>query len=138
MHKESRTMKRFSVVAGLSVLAILLAACGSATSAGTSTTRNPTVMLGATMFETSSITISKGQVITFTDDASTGTMHILVIGKNGVPSAEEGAPDFDGDTGQSLNPGQSWTTPAWNRPGTYYVTCTVHPTTMTLTVTVTG
>ncbi len=132
-------MKRFSLVLGLVALLVLLAACGTAASTNsTSTTQNPTVKMGATTFETNSIIISKGQTITFVDDAATGTMHMLAIGKNGVAATEAGTPDFGGPSGQEMNPGQSWTSPPWNTPGTYYVTCIVHPTTMTLTVTVTG
>jgi plastocyanin len=137
-HQEALTMKRFSLLFGLALLVSLLAACGTASNTGNSNTQNPTVMMGATTFQANSITISKGQTITFTDDAATGTMHILVIGKNGVADTEDGAPDFGGTSGHSINPGQSWTSPPWNTPGTYSVTCTIHPTTMTMTVTVTG
>jgi plastocyanin len=83
------------------------------------------------------ITIKKGQTITFLDDKSTGTMHILVIGPNGAAKREPGAPDF-GSPGISLQPGQSKSTPPWNTPGTYDVSCTIHPTTMNLRVTVTA
>lgn len=131
-------MKRFSLLLGLALLVPLLAACGTAANTSTSTPQNPTVMMGATTFQTTAITISKGQTITFTDNAATGTMHMLAIGKNGVADTENGAPDFGEPNGQSINPGQSWTSPHWNTPGTYCVTCIVHPTTMTLTVTVTG
>jgi plastocyanin len=131
-------MKRFSLLIGLALLLTLLAACGTSANAGSNTPQNPTVKMGATTFETNSITISKGQTITFVDDAATGTMHMLTIGKNGVADTENGAPDFGGANGQSVNPGDSWTSPPWNTAGTYYVTCIVHPTTMTLTVTVTG
>jgi plastocyanin len=65
-------------------------------------------------------------------------MHMLAIGKNGVAETEDGAPDFGGANGSEVNPRQSWTSPPWNTPGTYYVTCIVHPTTMTLTVIVIG
>ena len=47
-------------------------------------------------------------------------MHMLAIGKNGVADTENGAPDFGGPNGQSINPGQSWTSPPCNTPGTYY------------------
>jgi plastocyanin len=131
-------MKRIALRLGLLVLVSLLVACGTAAPTDTSNRAHPTVMMEATTFQTPAITISNGQTITFTDDAATGTLHILAIGKNGVAETEPGAPDFGGTQGQSINPGQSWTSPPWNTPGTYYVTCTVHPTTMTLTVTVTG
>lgn len=131
-------MKRFSLLLGGALLVALMAACGTAGNTSNSTPQNPTVMMDATTFHTTTITIKKGQTITFTDDAATGTMHMLAIGKNGVADTEDGAPDFGGANGYEINPGQSWTSPPWNTPGTYYVTCIVHPTTMTLTVIVTG
>jgi plastocyanin len=70
------------------------------------------------------------------DDPSTGSLHILVIGTQGNPQTEAGAPEFHGSTGITFHPGQSWTSPPWQTPGTYHVTCTVHPTTMNLLVTV--
>ncbi len=130
-------MKRIALVFGIGLLVLLLPACKTASDTST-TTQNPTVMMGATTFGTNTVTVPKGGTITFTDDAATGTPHILVIGKDGLPNDEAGASDLGGATGHSFQPGQSWTTPPWNTPGTYYVTCTVHPTTMTLTVTVTG
>ncbi len=131
-------MKRIVLLFVLALLVSPLAACKSASNGSNSSTQNPTVMMDATTFQNTTITISKGQTITFTDDAATGTPHILVIGKDGSSDDENGAPDFDGTTGKSFQPGDSWTSPPWNTPGTYYVTCTVHPTTMTLTVIVTG
>jgi plastocyanin len=133
-----RLMNRFARLFGLVLLVSLLAACGTAAPSSNTTTTNPTVTMSATTFGVNSVTVPKGGTITFSDDAATGTMHILVIGKDGVAETESGAPDFGGTSGKSINPGQSWTTPAWNTPGTYSVTCTIHPTTMTMTVTVTG
>jgi plastocyanin len=131
-------MRKKIALVGVVVLGLaLLTGCGKQTTATTGSTAM-TVNMGATTFSLQRVTISKGGTITFTDDAVNGTPHILVIGKDGAADEEEGAPDFDGATGHMLQPGQSWTTPAWDTPGTYYVTCTLHPTTMTLTVTVTG
>ncbi|HLW03592.1 MAG TPA: plastocyanin/azurin family copper-binding protein [Ktedonobacterales bacterium] len=84
------------------------------------------------------MTIKQGQTITFVDDKATGSEHILVIGKEGIAQTEAGAPNFKGSTGTTFQPGQSWTSPPWTTPGTYHVTCTIHPTTMNLTVTVTA
>lgn len=122
-------MNKLAWLALLALLLPLLAACG-----GTSTT---TITMGATTFSASSITISTGMTLTFTDDAKTGSMHVLVLGTNGAAQTEAGAPDF-GTGGHTFQPGQSWTTPAWNQAGTYHITCQIHPQTMNLTVTVTG
>ncbi len=130
-------MKKIALFAVLALLLTSLAACGGSGGSGNSGNgSNNTVTMGATSFNQDSITISKGSTIVFTTDQG-GTAHNLVIGTNGQPHPESGAPDFGGG-GQTVGPGQSWTSPPWNTPGTYHVTCTYHPTTMTMTVTVTG
>ena len=128
--------KKIALVSIVLLALALLAGCGK--QASTSSSNQMTVNMGATTFSSQSVAISKGSTITFADDAVNGTPHILVIGKEGAADTEAGAPDFGGTNGHMLQPGQSWTTPAWDTPGTYYVTCTLHPTTMTLTLTVTG
>ncbi len=120
-------------MAVLALLLTTLAACGS--SANGATTTKYTVTMGATSFDNDSITIPKGGAIVFETEQS-GTAHNLVIGTNGQPHPEDGAPDF-GSGGQTIGPGQSWTSPPWNTAGVFHVTCTYHPTTMNLTVTVT-
>ena len=120
----------------LAIFLVLLVGCQvqsqSAGAAGNSIT------LGPNNFEQTSITIKQGQAITFVDDKATGSEHILVIGNQGIFQQEQGAPDFHGSTGITFQPGQSWTSPPWTTPGTYHVTCTIHPTTMNLIVTVTA
>ncbi len=127
-------MKRQIISAVLLVtLLAFIAACGVSQSATPTTT---TVTMGATSFDTSSVTISKGSAITFTTSQG-GTAHNLINGSSGHLQAEQGVPDF-GAGGQTVGAGQSWTTGPWNIAGTFHVTCTYHPTTMTLTVIVTG
>ena len=113
---------------------ILLAGCQVQSRSATPT--GNTITMGPNNFEQTSITIKQGQTITFVDDKATGSEHILVLGKRGLAQPETGAPDFYGTRGITFQPGQSWTTPPWTMPGTYDVTCTIHPTTMNLTVTV--
>ena len=135
-------MRKFALVVVLGVLcSLLLAACGSSNGNGTTTGNGASscdathVTMGANTFCETSITISKGSTITFIDDKSNGTEHILVIGKTGAPDTEQGAADF-GSSGHTFQPGDSFTTPPWNTAGTFHVTCTIHPTTMNLTITV--
>ena len=111
----------------------LLAGCGGPSSGGSGGSSN-TVTMSGVQFDSSSITISKGSTITFTT-ATGGAAHNLVIGMNGQPQTEQGAPAFPSG-GMTVAAGSSWTTPPWNTAGTYHVTCTFHPTTMTMTVTV--
>lgn len=121
----------------LAISLTLLAACNS-TSVTTNTGTNPnTVTMNATQFTVAAISIKKGATITFVNEASSGALHILVVGQNGENGSEPGAPDFGGFAGHRSYSGDSWTTAPWNTAGTYHVTCTVHPM-MNITVTVTG
>jgi plastocyanin len=109
-----------------------LTACGFAKA----TTNNPhAVEMLLSSFDKTSITIPKGSTIAFVDDSNTGGLHILVIGQNGLPQSENGAPDFGGSSGKRINPGDVWTSPPWTKPGVYHVACKIHPA-MNLTVTV--
>jgi len=122
-------MNRLALLALLTLLLPLLVACGNPSST--------TVTMGASTFGTASVTITAGSTLTFSDDASTGSMHLLLVGTNGTAQSETGAPDF-GTAGHAMQPGQSWTTPPWTQAGTYHVTCQIHPQTMNLTVQVTA
>lgn len=127
-------MKKITFLVALALMLSLstLVACGGSSPAAPT---NGTVTMGGTSFDQSSVTISKGATITFTTDQG-GTAHNLVNGTNGKAAPESGAPDFGG--GQLVGPGKSWVSPPWNTAGTFHVTCTFHPNTMTMTVTVTG
>ena len=130
-------MKKLALLTLFTLLSALLAACADSAGGGGPCTKENLTM-GPNTFCTDAVSLSKGGTITFVDDPGNGSVHILVIGTNGNASAEHGAPAFGGASGKSLNAGDKWTTPPWNTPGTYHVTCTVHPTTMNLTITVTG
>lgn len=83
--------------------------------------------MGAADFATTSISIPKGSTLTFVNDTNTGSLHILVVGRDGQNEAENGSADFGGTAGHRAEVGDTWTTPPWTTAGTYYVTCTVHP-----------
>ncbi len=130
-------MKRITLLAVLAMMLTALVACGgSSSNSSASTTSNATVTMSGVIFNQNSISIPKGSTITFTTEQG-GASHNLVNGTNGQAHPESGAPDF-GSGGHTVGAGQSWTTPPWNTAGTFHVTCTYHPTTMTMTVTVTG
>ncbi|HZR40301.1 MAG TPA: plastocyanin/azurin family copper-binding protein [Ktedonobacteraceae bacterium] len=114
----------------------LLVACGRSSDTTATTASSYTVSMGATSFNVNSITIPKGGTITFTTDQG-GTAHNLVNGSSGQQHVEGGAPTFPSG-GETVAPGQNWSTSPWTTAGTFHVTCTLHPTTMTLTVVVTG
>jgi plastocyanin len=122
----------FLVVMLLTLLGI--GACGG--SPKTTTAQNYIVHMVGVSFDVSSISISKGSTLTF-ESAQGSAPHNLVNGMDGLSHSESGVPDF-GSGGQTVSPGSSWTTSPWNTAGTFHVTCTYHPTTMTLTVVVTS
>ncbi len=128
-------MKPVGVISVLGLLLILL--IGSQVPRAAAQAPGPIITMGPNNFEQTSITIKQGQPITFVDDKATGSEHILVLGKKGLAQPEAGAPPFKGSTGILVQPGQRWTSAPWTTPGTYQVTCTIHPTTMNLTVIVT-
>lgn len=129
------------IITGILVAALLavLVACGGTSStsgSGSSSSSTSTVGMGGTSFDVSTITISKGSTITFSTDQG-GTTHNLVAGSNGQAQTQTGAPTFPSG-GEMVKAGNTWASPPWNTAGTFYVTCTLHPTTMTLKVVVTG
>jgi plastocyanin len=129
-------MKKFiaTLLTAIALMA-LLAGCGGG-GGGTSGGGN-VVTMGNSTFGQTSITITKGSTITFKNDApaSSGSFHQLRNGSNGTVTQEPGAPTINSP---DIQPGQSWTTPPFNSDGTFHIFCTIHPTTMNLTVTVTG
>jgi len=124
-------MKKFLVTLFAAVaLLTLLAGCG-----GSGGSSSNTVTMSNSTFGQNSITISKGSTITFKNDApaSSGTFHQLRNGSQGTVSQEPGAPTINSP---DIKPGDSWTSPPFNNTGVFHIFCTVHPTTMNLTVTV--
>lgn len=136
--KDGQRVKKLALLSMFVLLCALLAACNDSSTGDSGPCTAANLRMGPSTFCTNSITIPKGSTITFVDDPGNGAIHILALGSNGQQEQEPGAPDFGGDAGKSLNAGDKWTTQPWNTPGTYHVTCTVHPVSMNLTVIVTG
>lgn len=78
------------------------------------------------VFSTETYQVPVGGQVTFSNTSSRA-LHVLVVGKDAQPKAAPGAPSFGGASGHRAEVGDRWTTPAWNTPGTYWVTCTLHP-----------
>ena len=90
---------------------------------------------GAGSDEHPAVTIRAGSTLTFVNDSR--WLHVIGPGEDGRITSEPGAPSL-GTRGAFLSEsGQTYTTAAWNTPGTYHVTCSLHPE-MTVTVTVTN
>jgi plastocyanin len=73
-------------------------------------------------FSTKVITIHRGQTLTFTNDSR--WIHIIGPGNDAhlsVPGTEPVSSRV------LLERNQTYTTGVWNTPGTYNMTCTVHP-----------
>lgn len=119
----------FGMVA-CALLSLLFAAC---TIKDASLSSGPSVHMGGSNFIQSTITIKKGDMLNFVDDAS--SPHIILNGTwDGTTpksSTEAGAPtvklNFSGQGAQAAGP--------FNTAGTFKVYCTIHQG-MNLTITV--
>ena len=123
----------------LMALGLLLAACGGSTASdgsagdGGGTTASPsadgggevgdTVSLSGQAFSPSSLTIAAGTTVTFTDTSG----HTVTEGSNGVAVDD---PIVDESGGADIEV-------TFDEPGTYPITCKVHPE-MNMTITVEG
>jgi len=117
-------MKQWLIVlVVLGLLSMPLIGCGES---GTSSPSPNTVHTQGAKFVQSSITISKGSMLTLEDDDA--TLHIIANGSwvNGVPTpaSEGGAPSANNM--QLSNNGSIHIGP-FNTAGTYHLYCTIHP-----------
>lgn len=93
-----------------------------------------TLTMGAADIQPTSQTLKVGGTLQLTNPAG-GIMHVLATGQNAVYAAEPGAPaTLNSPDGIVLNAGQTIAL-TFSQPGTYHLTCLVHPT-MNTTVTV--
>ncbi|MBA2286579.1 MAG: hypothetical protein H0W02_13970 [Ktedonobacteraceae bacterium] len=107
----------------LSMLTLLLAACGIERPAPTSAA-GASVKMGAAVFEQTSVTVPKGKAITIIDSAA--VPHVLQNGTwtNGAakPMTESGAPTLN----MSFSGSDTQVTPPFNTAGTFHIYCTIH------------
>jgi plastocyanin len=86
-------------------------------------------------FHVDEVTIHRGDTVTFVNDSH--WLHVLGPGRDGRITGEDGVPSL-GPRGAALTEtGDSYTTARWTTPGTYHITCSLHPE-MTVTVVVAG
>jgi plastocyanin len=83
-------------------------------------------------FAVKQVTIHRGQTLTFTNDSR--YMHIIGPGRDGTLEAAGGDPL---DHRVLMQSNATYTTPPFQVPGTYYITCSMHPE-MTVKVIVTN
>lgn len=125
---KTRILSHCSLVLPL-VLLLALAGCGQ------STTAPNEVGLTAGAFASTAITIKAGQAVHFTDAAGTGGLHVICLGTDGTCAKGAAGPQALQDPGFTINAGDPPKDVTFDTPGTYKLTCTVHPA-MNLTVTV--
>jgi plastocyanin len=115
------------ILAPLLALVLALAACGQSTTAP-----NEVSMVTAD-FSTTSITIKAGQAVHFTDPAGTGGVHTICLGTDGTCDSGAKGPQALQSPGFTINPGDGAKDVTFDTPGTYQITCSIHPA-MSLTV----
>ena len=101
--------------------------------AGTAPAKAPAGAVGMVHedFSTKDVTLHRGQTLTFVNDSR--YMHIIGPGRDGTLA------EADGESMRSrvlMATGSTYTTPPFDVPGTYYITCSMHPE-MTVKVVVT-
>jgi plastocyanin len=112
----------------LGLLTIVFAACGGG---GTGTTMGPTVKLDATRFLQDSITIKKGESLTFINE--TTSPHVIANGTWEEGAAQPGAESGAATVNVNIPANGSATTPPFETAGTFKLYCPIHPN-MNLTV----
>jgi len=85
-------------------------------------------------FTTESVVVPVGGRVTFVNNSR--WLHLLGPGDEGRLAADPQVPKFGSRGVEASETGGSYTTGPWLTPGTYHLTCALHPE-MNLTVTVT-
>lgn len=122
--------RRPSKLAWIIVAVLVLAACASPSAAPTDTGGDGdgmAITISGSAFSPESITIAAGEALVFTNNDGFG--HQIVEGENGTQAADPAFEAIPLSNGQSSDP------VVFDAPGTYNLTCTIHPS-MSMTVTV--
>ncbi|MBA3823700.1 MAG: hypothetical protein H0X24_07330 [Ktedonobacterales bacterium] len=115
-------MKKFSVVCFLGVL-VVMSGCIHLKTGGQAMIS----MAGASFVGNTNITLKAGQSFTFTDPAGSGGPHRLSTGQDGNYAQEDGAPaELNDPNGVDFALG-TVKTYVFDTPGTYNITCQIHP-----------
>jgi plastocyanin len=83
------------------------------------------ITMGHEEFGRSVTTIHAGQRLTFSNTSH--WLHVLVPGKGARQDSQKGLPRLGARNAHLSERGDHWTTGAWKTPGTYYLTCQLHP-----------
>src|SRR5437016_8081636 len=83
------------------------------------------VTMGHDSFGRSAITIRAGRHLTFSNPSH--WLHVLVPGRGAKQDSQHGLPRLGSRDAHLSERGDRWTTAAWSTPGTYFITCQLHP-----------
>lgn len=76
-------------------------------------------------FDRDAITIREGQQIQFVNNSN--FLHVIAPGDHARVSDDAGVPSFGPDSVRSMPRGDPFVSGPWDTPGTYQLTCTLHP-----------
>ena len=84
------------------------------------------ITMGHEEFGRSAVTIRAGGRLTFANTSH--WLHVIVPGKRSqLNTRQQGLPSFGSRDAHLSERGDRWITGAWNTPGTYFITCQLHP-----------
>jgi plastocyanin len=83
------------------------------------------ITMGHEEFGRSAVTIRAGQRLTFSNTSH--WLHVLVPGKRARLDSQPGLPRLGSRDAHLSERGDRWVTGAWKVPGTYFLTCQLHP-----------
>lgn len=125
-----RLALRFSLPVVLGLLMVLVgcgAAAGGNGARGGGGAANE-VDMASVNFVQKAISVKAGTAVTLVDPAATGSFHILCFGHNQVCAPNVSGPAaLNAAGGITFNAGAPPMSITFTTPGTYEVTCTVHP-----------
>ena len=76
-------------------------------------------------FDRDEVTIHQGQQLQFVNDSN--FLHVIAPGENARVTEDSGVPSFGPDDVRSIPRGDPFVTGPWTEPGSYDITCTLHP-----------
>jgi len=83
------------------------------------------ITMGHEEFGRSVTTIRAGQRLTFSNTSH--WLHVLVPGRGARQNSQPGLPRLGSRNAHLSERGDHWTTDPWKVPGTYAITCQLHP-----------
>jgi plastocyanin len=76
-------------------------------------------------FDRETLTIRQGERVEFINNSN--FLHVLAPGHKARVTDDPAVPTFGADNVRSMSRGKPFVTGAWETPGSYQLTCTLHP-----------